>query len=158
MKKAHFFTAGPLIFLMATACNPGSSPFSPVVRNKLNAAGLRLTVTTASQETGGLSFLIEVKNEGAGTVNLNFSDSQAFDVAVSTSGGNPVWQWSRDKAFSTVLLTQEIKPGDVVSNRAEWSLTASDGSQVRHGLYKATVWITNQPRDPGLSIEFALTI
>ena len=143
---------------MAAACNSGSSPFSPIRRTVLKANGLRVTVSTTSQDTGGLTFLIELKNEGTGTVTLNFSDSQTFDIAVSTRGESPVWQWSRDKYFLQLFLTQELKPGDAVSNRADWNLKANDGSQPPPGTYKAKVWITNYPRDPDLSVELSLVI
>lgn len=158
MKKALAFWAVLVLTLTAEFCKPGSSPFSPTGGSEITANGLKMTVSTTGQGTGGLTFLIELKNEGTSTARLGFSSSQTFDIEVSNIFSRPIWRWSYDKAFAMVVWTLELKPGEVFSQQADWDLKANDGSPVRPGTYRAKAWITNDYRNPDLSITFQLVI
>jgi hypothetical protein len=158
MKKAALFATVPLIFLMAAACRSNSSPFSPTGGAELKGEGIKMTVSTSGQGTGVLTFLIELKNEGASSATLDFGSAQIFDIEVSGVFNRPVWKWSYDKYFAQVFCALELKPGEAYSYRADWHLTANDGAKVQPGMYKAKVWITNYPRDQDLSVAFLLTI
>jgi hypothetical protein len=158
MKKALAFWAVLFISLTAEFCKPGSSPLSPTGGSEITANGLIMTVSTTGQGTGVLTFLIELKNEGTSTVKLDFSSSQTFDIEVSNIFSRPIWRWSYDKAFAMVVWTLELKPGEVFSQQADWDLKATDGSPLRPGTYRVKVWITNNYRDPDLSVEFSVVI
>jgi hypothetical protein len=158
MKKALAFWAVLVILLTAEFCQPGSSPLSPTGGSEIMANGLKMTVSTTGQGTGGLTFLIELKNEGTSTVKLDFSSSQTFDIKMFNIFKQPVWLWSYDKYFATVMLALELKPGEVYSQQADWDLKANDGSPVRPGTYRAKVWITDNYRNPDISVEFSLVI
>lgn len=163
MKKALVLWAALVILLTAEFCKPGSSPLSPTGGSEITANGLKMTVSTTGQGTGGLTFLIELKNEGTSTASLEFSTGQAFDIAVSNSGGDVVWTWSYDKAFTQAFWELDLKPGESYSMQAAWDLKANDGSQVQPGRYGVKAWMTNFYRNkfwhnPNLSVEFLLVI
>jgi len=163
MKKALVLWAALVILLTAEFCNPGSSPLSPTGGSEITANDLKMTVSTTGQGTGGLTFLIELKNEGTSTASLEFSTGQAFDIVVSNSGGDVVWTWSYDKAFTQAFWELDLKPGESYSMQAAWDLKANDGSQVQPGRYGVKAWMTNFYRNkfwhnPNLSVEFLLVI
>jgi flagellar hook assembly protein FlgD len=135
-----------------------SSPLSPNSGEIIKANGLKMTASANGQGTGGLTFLIDLKNKGSATVSLQFSTSQAFDIAVSNSRGDVVWTWSHNKAFLQVFWQLDLKAGDVYSRQANWDLKASNGSQVPPGNYRVEVWITNASPNLNLSVEFSITI
>lgn len=159
MKKALAFWAVLVILLTAEFCQPGSSPLSPTGgASEITANGLKMTVSTTGQGTGILTFLIELKNEGTSSVRLGFPSSQTFDIGVSNIFSRPVWRWSYDKAFAMVVWTLELKPGEGFSQQADWDLKTNDGLPVRPGTYRARVWITDNYRNPDISVEFSLVI
>jgi len=158
MKKAAFVPALLAFLLVASSCQSGSSPLSPNSGEIVEASGLKLVASASGQGTGGLSFLIQLKNEGTGSVSLKFSDSQVFDISVSDLAGGLVWKWSHDKAFAQYVWQLDLKPGDADSRNADWDLKANDGAQVTPRIYRVKVWITSSPRDPALSVTFSITI
>jgi hypothetical protein len=96
------------------------------------ANGLKMTVSTTGQGTGGLTFLNELENEGTSTVRLDFSSSQTFDIEVSNIFSRPVWLWSHDKAFAMLVWALELKPGEVYSQQTDWDLKGLDNERLSH--------------------------
>jgi hypothetical protein len=158
MDKKLFFLTVLAVSFGVISCDSGSSPFSPISRSQLNANDLRVTVATSGQGTGGLTFRIGIKNDRLRGETLLFSCSQMFDIEVTDRSGKLVWRWSNDKSFLQVLWQLELSPGEAYAQEANWNLTGNDKKPLPHGSYRARVYITNYPRDEGLSIEFVLTI
>ena len=158
MNKRIVFLAILVFSFWVASCGLENSPFSPVTRSPLNPSGLRLAVTTSGQGSGSLTFHIEIKNDGDRTVNLDFGSAQVFDIAVKDSSGTTVWQWAYDKYFADAVWRLELTPGKSYSQEAIWDLTGNDKKPLPHGSYRARAYITNYPRDEGLSIEFPLPI
>jgi hypothetical protein len=148
-----------LSFLLATySCQSGSSPLSPGSGEVVKASGLKLVASASGLGTGGLTFRIDLKNEGKSAVSVEFSDSQVFDLAVSNMAGDLVWKWSHDKAFLQVMWQLDLKPGDVCSRTADWDCKANDGSPLAPGIYRVKAWILSYSPDKDLSVEFSITI
>jgi hypothetical protein len=157
MKRILVFSA-LIVAVLATACKPGSSPFSPTGRGIIKVNDLKMTVTTRPQGLEALTFLIELTNEGSSPVTLQFGSTQIYDIEVSTSAGATVWNWSHDKAFAQVLCSLDLNPGQSQSYQGQWDFKTNDGSHVPRGTYTARVWITNMSHNPDISVEFELTI
>jgi len=158
MRKMRFFPAVLALAMVFASCQSGSSPTSPNSGEIVTASGIKLVVSVSRQGTGGLGFLIEIRNEGTSQVSLKFSDSQVFDIAVSNAIGNLVWKWSYDKAFAQLMWQLDLKPGESSSQQGVWDLKANDGSQVPAGIYRVKVWITSYSPDRDVAVEFPIAI
>ena len=158
MKKKVVLWAVASVLLAASSCRPGSSPLGPDAGEFVTPSGLKLAVSVSGQGTGGLSFRIELKNEGSDTLSVRFSDSQVFDIALSNSLGGLVWKWSHDKAFAQLVWQLDLKPGESHPEQGDWDLKANDGSQVPPGTYRVKVWITSSSPDTNPSVEFSIKI
>jgi len=121
-------------------------------------AGLNIVATTGTQP-GSVTFGIGVKNTGTATERLTFGSSQFFDIEVRNVSGHLVWQFSADKYFLDLLWGFDLAPGESSQvQETVWDLKGNDGDLVPPGLYNATVYITNSPRNEDLSTVIRLTI
>jgi len=152
MKKVHLrnlFLLVLVVSFMTLSCGFVIAP----------KAGLNIIATASQQTAGSTTFRIGVENTGSNTETLIFGSSQFFDIEVKDGGGRLVWKYSHDAYFLTVGWSIELAPGE--SSRVYehvWNLTGNDQKPLPSGSYKATVYITNNPRDEGLSKVVSLTI
>ncbi len=121
--------------------------------------GMNIVATVIQQTGGSAIFRIGVENTGTKTEPLNFSSSQFFDIVVKDSRGHLLWQYSYGSYFLEMLWGLELAPGESSQVREYvWDLTGNDQKPLPSGSYKATMYITNSPRDEGLSKVVTLTI
>lgn len=66
---------------------------------------------------------------------LNFSSSQRFDIVAYDSNGKEIYQWSRGKAFLTVMGREEIR------GERTW-VAELPVSEWPHGEYSVRAWLT----------------
>ena len=121
--------------------------------------GLNIVASISQQTPDSLTFRIGVENTGPRTETLRFNSSQFFDVEVKDGGGHLVWQYSHNAYFLDVVWGFELAPGE--SSQVQeyvWNLTGNDQKPLPGGSYKAKVYITNDPRDGGLSSVIRLTL
>jgi len=152
MKKVHLrnlFLLVLLVSFITLSCGFVTAP----------KVGLNIIATASQQTAGSTTFRIGVENTGPKTEALSFRNGQFFDIEVKDGGGHLVWKYSYDAYFATVVWSIELAPGE--SSRVYeqvWNLTGNDQKPLPSGSYKATVYITNNPRDEGLSKVVSLTI
>jgi len=120
--------------------------------------GLNIIVTANQQTAGSTTFRIGVENTGSKTETLGFRSGQFFDIEVRDRGGHLVWQYSYDAYFATLVWNLELAPGESQTQEYVWTHMGNDQKPLPSGSYKATVYITNTPRDKGLSKVVSLTI
>ncbi len=137
------------VSLFALSCaGPSTSP----------KAGLNIVAMTGTQP-GSVTFTIGVKNTGTATERLTFGSSQFFEIEVRNVSGHLVWQFSAGKYFLDLLWGFDLAPGESSQvQETVWDLKGNDGDLVPPGLYNATVYITNSPRNEDLSTVIRLTI
>jgi hypothetical protein len=152
MKKVylrHLFLLLLLVPFITLSCDSVTIP----------KAGLNIVATAIQETAGSITFRIGVENTGTKTEILDFGSSQFFDIEVKDSGGHLLWQFSYDRIFLDVVWGFELAPGE--SSQVQeyvWNLTGNDQEPLPSGSYKATIYITNNPRDEGLSKVVSLTI
>lgn len=152
MKKVHLRN----LFLLVLSASFTTLSCGSVTAPK---AGLDIIAWASQQTAGSTTFRIGVENTGSKTETLSFRSSQFFDIEVRDKGGHLVWQYSYDSAFATLVWGLELAPGE--SSQVQeyiWTHLGNDQKPLPSGSYKATVYITNNPRDEGLSKVVSLTI
>jgi len=158
MKKCLSLLTVLAVSLGLASCGPEDSPFSPISRSQLKEVGLHLTVSASDQGAAGMTFHIGITNGSFQAATVRFSSGQMFDVEVTDGSGKPVWQWAYNKYFMQGFWQFELSPGESYSREADWDLTDNDKKPLPPGSYRARVYITNSPRDEGLSTEIRLII
>ncbi len=152
MKKVYLrllFLLVLLVPLITLSCGSVTTP----------RAGLNIIATASLQTAGSTTFRIGVENTGTKTETLSFGSAQFFDIEVRDRGGHLVWQFSHDTIFLDIVWGIELAPGE--SSQVQefvWTQMGNDQKPVSPGPYKATVYITNNPRDEGLAKVVSLTI
>lgn len=68
----------------------------------------------------GLGFEFTVTNSGADPVDLEFRSGLQADFAVLDDGAE-IWRWSEGKAFTQMLETKTLAPGESVSYSRTWT-------------------------------------
>jgi hypothetical protein len=74
-----------------------------------------------------------VTNASAQPVSFTFPTSQRFDFFVETAAGEPLWQWSADRAFLQVITEATLEPGETWTMDAAWEHGGRSGSFVGVG-------------------------
>jgi hypothetical protein len=64
---------------------------------------------------------IHVTNVTSSPIVLEFMTMQRYDFEVSSPDGDPVWQWSADKAFGEALGSESLGPGESRRYEATWA-------------------------------------
>jgi hypothetical protein len=157
-KRLIFFPAALALLLVVASCDSATAPSRPLSLNQLKAEGLRVFAVISRPSPGTMSFRVGVENRTTTEMTLHFTDGQFFDIEVTDRGGDLVWRWSHDKAFTQALWALELKAGESFAQDAEWDLTGNNGKPLSPGTYMARFIITSSPRDEALVLELPLTI
>jgi len=151
MKKVYLrllFVLVLLVPLITLSCGSLTTP----------RAGLNVIATVSQQTAGSMTFQIGVENTGTKTETLQFRSGQFFDIEVKDLSGHLVWKYSFNGYFATLVWGFELAPGQSEVKEYVWNLTGNDEDPLPSGPYKAKIYITNSPRDEGLSKVVSLTI
>jgi len=151
MKKVHLRNLFLLVLLVPFITLSCGSVTAPKV-------GLNIIATASQQTAGSTTFRIGVENTGSQTETLSFRNGQFFDIEVRDKGGHLVWQYSHDAYFVDMLWGIELAPGASQVREYVWAHIGNDQKPLPSGSYRASVYITNSPRDEGLSKVVSLTI
>ncbi len=77
-------------------------------------------------------------------VPLEFPSGQTYDLAIKNDQGDIVYQWSRGKAFTMVVRSEQFGPGE-----KNWAIIAPlgtpDNKPFPAGKYTAEAWLTTNP-------------
>lgn len=158
MNRWFCLLAGFAVAIAFASCDSGTTPSRPLTVNQLKAERLRMVAEIGRPAPGTMSFRVGVENRTAAETTLRFTDGQFFDIEVADRGGDLVWRWSHDKAFTQALWDLELKAGESYARDADWDLIGNDGKPLSPGSYTARFVITSSPRDASLVLELPLTI
>lgn len=114
------------------ACSPRTpNPVAnarPMAGLKAAAAGARTgadrgVVSHVMVDTvnGAVRFAIEVTNESAKRVELNFPDGRTHDFVVLDTTGREVWRWSAGRLFTRAMQNRLLDAHDSAIYRERWS-------------------------------------
>lgn len=85
-----------------------------------------------------ITFSLTKINLSNKTIVLNYNTSQRFDFKLSYPSGRTLWRWSDDKAFTQVLSTVSLPPGQLIRYTDKFPLPTS----VKDGVYHVFGWNT----------------
>jgi hypothetical protein len=117
-------------YACADSTQPGGTP--PVTMPWRDSLSATLTTTTGSDVT----FTFTVTNTRDSTAMVRFNDSQQFDIRVWDASEKLVWRWGADQAFTQVLTTRTLAPGESARYVAHWKPASS-------GSYHAMAYLTS---------------
>jgi len=112
------------------------------------AIGYVKLTTNVARYSGAapVEFTFTVTNPNKSQLSYSFSDSQQFDITVSTADGKPVWHWSKGRKFGQMVSKLVLAPGQAREYKAQWTQLDDNGSRVPPGEYVAAATLTPMPR------------
>lgn len=123
---------------------------APQEASAMTARNLRLTLSVAEgpAEAGvPIELVLEARNEGDGTLTLQFPDGQRFDFEIHDADGTLVWRWAEEMMFPQVLGSETIRAGEARS----WSARLEAGLEA--GRYRVVGTLTTmEPRTVELDL------
>jgi len=137
-----------LVPLVSLSCGSVTTP----------RVGLNIIATVSQPTARSMTFQIGVENSGTKTETLQFGSGQFFDIEVKDATGHLVWKYSFGGYFTALVWNLELAPGQSEVREYVWNLAGNDKDRLPSGPYKAKIYITNSPRDEGLSKVVSLTI
>ncbi len=109
------------------------------------------TSYAASPARSSVRVRMALRHTGPGTVKLDFTSSQEFDITVRNSKGEQVYTWSATKLFAQVLHSL------VVEGEKDWVATVPL-DQLAPGAYTLEGYLTNGPaRSYSATVAFTIT-
>lgn len=139
-----------LLLLLAGGCRAaapaGSSGGPPAARPSPTPAG-RLLVGLVVEDAEGrrqttfrqgtpVALVLVVQNRGRAPARLALPTAQLYDFWVERDG-QPVWRWSADRSFASVVTEVDVPVGETRVFREVWPQTDAAGRQVPPGAYAA---------------------
>lgn len=88
-------------------------------------------------------------------ISLRYTTSQRYDFKISYPSGRVLWRWSEDKAFTQVLGSLVIAPGQAVQYDGEFTLSPSQTPGVYHVFGWNTARQTNHIK---LHLTFSIVV
>lgn len=118
---------------------------------------LALSTDRAAYPLGAMvSLTLTVTNPTNAEVTLNFSSSQMYDFAVSSTGGSLVWRWGQGRSFLTVITTRTIPAGGSRTYTERWDQRNAGGLQVPTGVYVAIATLITGGRPTTRPVLFVI--
>ncbi|HUF34422.1 MAG TPA: BsuPI-related putative proteinase inhibitor [Gemmatimonadales bacterium] len=74
----------------------------------------------AVKDGAGVALRLRVTNPTAQAVTFDFASGQRYDFAASTPGGEVLWRWSADKAFTMAVGSVTLQPGASLEYEERW--------------------------------------
>ena len=71
-----------------------------------------------------VQFALDVRNNGAKHVELDFVSGQAYDFVVLDSAGRQVWRWSEGHLFTQGIQNKQLSTGESMQARETWRRAA----------------------------------
>lgn len=82
---------------------------------------------------GEVRLTLHVTNATSARLEFTFPTSQRYDFVVEGVGGERLWRWSDDRAFSQVVTEAVLEPGETWTMEAVWEHGGRSGSHVAAG-------------------------
>ncbi|WP_059172990.1 BsuPI-related putative proteinase inhibitor [Bacillus sp. FJAT-27445] len=135
-------------------------PFAQNGQGKPDGLQLNIQVEPGPEQA---AILLQLKNKGSETAQLQFPTSQYYEIYVLDENGGEVFLYSKGRAFLQALQTVTVPGGGTKVWKETWPYS-SDGIRVPEGNYKvvATVLPTSvdgkAPNPANLSAETTVTV
>jgi hypothetical protein len=94
-----------------------------------------------------VEFTFTVENAGDDPIDLQFSDAQETDLAITDADGDEVWRWSVGRMFAQMLQQKTMAPGETTTYDFEWEDPTT-------GKYEATATLEATNVDCEASTSF----
>lgn len=106
---------------------------------------LRAAVPASSYAVGApVIMTLTARNAGAARVSILFPSGQRYDAIARRPRGDEVWRWSHDRAFTQVIQTVSLAPGEEQAYRITWDQRDFQDRQVDPGTYELVVVFLGQ--------------
>ena len=126
---------------------PGPGPFpQPTPSEPLELTAKLSFFSLPDNE--GISATLWLLNNNNWPVKRQYTSSQRYDMVVRDDAGGIVWRWSQDMAFSAVIGTNVLQPGEGVSQTETWKFEDNAGSTVQPGSYELHMFDVGCGIDP----------
>jgi len=106
-----------------------------------------LNVTLSTDETfyelnESISIVISATNTKDNNITLEFPDSQVADFEIHNEQGEPVYQWSYNRAFNEVITPITLPPGETIEILSTtWNQNDNNETPIPSGQYSIKAWI-----------------
>lgn len=94
---------------------------------------------------------ITVKNATRRPVKLPFATGQRYDIEIrrgTARTGEKVWQWSRNRMFNMMVMTQVLQPGKSLMFTETFKPSQEQAPVLSRGTYTITATLTTSGRTP----------
>lgn len=80
---------------------------------------LEATVSSGTPEPETVTFAFTVTNTGSDPVEVQFSDAAKAEFVVEDEG-REVWRFTDGRAFTQMISSERLEPGEETTYEAEW--------------------------------------
>ena len=126
---------------------PGPGPFPQPTPSEPLELTAKLSLFSLP-DNEGISATLWLLNNNNWPVKRQYTSSQRYDMVVRDDTGDIVWRWSQDMAFSAVIGTNVLQPGEGISQTETWKLEDNAGSNVEPGSYELHMFDVGCGIDP----------
>ncbi len=137
--------AASVAFARSTTTHKETLAASAVSHNTKSQLTSKFTVNS----NHGVEFNLDIRNNTAKMVELNFVDGMTHDFTVLDASGKEVWRWSAGRMFTQAMQNKLVKAKEVATFSEPW-----DAKDV-HGKFTAiaTLKSENHPIEERLDFE-----
>jgi len=131
MVQFWLWAAGMLWFALIVGFTPtdGRGAGAPTL-------ALRLEVLAGVRVRTPVPFKLTLQNLSNRSVTLTLGGRPAYDVVVTTPGGQEIWRWSQGKAIQQILERKTLEPGEALAFTAVWDQDDNAEASVPAGTYR----------------------
>lgn len=116
---------------------PPMTPTPP--RPDSGATGNLITWLEATPEPdGSVALALRIRNPRSTPVQLDFTSGQRYDFEIRLPDSTRIWRWSDDKAFTMVLGTETLAPGETRAWIERWESGGRTGEFTAFGRVATT--------------------
>ncbi len=138
--------AASVAFARSTATHKETLAASPVNHNTKSLVTSKFTVNS----NHGVEFNLDVRNNTAKMIELNFADGMTHDFVVLDASGKEVWRWSAGRMFTQAMQNKLVKAKEVATFSEPWD--AKD----MHGAFTAIATLKSENHPVEERVDFVL--
>lgn len=138
--------AASVAFARSTATHKETLAASPVSHNTKSLLTSKFTVNS----NHGVEFNLDIRNNTAKMIELNFVSGMTHDFVVIDANGKEVWRWSADRMFTQAMQNDLVKSREVTTYSEAW-----DAKDV-HGKFTAIATLKSENHPIEERVDFEL--
>ncbi len=109
-----------------------------------------LTSKLTVNSNHGVEFNLDVRNNTARMVELQFASGQTHEFVVQDASGKEVWRWSEGRMFTQAMQNKLVKGKELATFTENWD------AKNMHGRFTATAKLLSDNHPIQESVEFEL--